>query len=111
MAPEIQKGESYGDKADLWSIGIILFELMSGIPPFVGATRAQLYANIEKGAYSFPPNVFPSSLCVDLLNKLLISNAQNRLSWKDFFEHPFIKCDAKTYPLIYEEMMSGVIIK
>ena len=42
MAPEIQKGEKYTDKADLWSLGVILFELAAGFPPFFGQSRAEL---------------------------------------------------------------------
>ena len=39
MAPEIQKKQTYTSKSDLWSLGVILFELLTGIPPFIGKTR------------------------------------------------------------------------
>lgn len=42
MAPEIQKGETYDEKADLWSVGVILFELIAGFPPFNGRNKAEL---------------------------------------------------------------------
>ena len=49
MAPEIFKGAQYSEKADLWSLGIILFEMISGIPPFVGSNAPDLFKNVERG--------------------------------------------------------------
>lgn len=42
MAPEIQRGETYDEKADLWSVGVILFELIAGFPPFTGKNKVEL---------------------------------------------------------------------
>jgi len=39
MAPELQRQEKYTDKADLWSVGVIMFELIVGFPPFVAQNR------------------------------------------------------------------------
>jgi serine/threonine-protein kinase ULK/ATG1 len=60
MAPEIQRGETYNEKADLWSVGIILFEMLTGFPPFGGRNKAELRMNIEKGEIAFPPDVVPT---------------------------------------------------
>ena len=51
MAPEIQKGEAYSDKSDIWSLGIILYEMLVGQPPFTGRNKAELFQNIERGIY------------------------------------------------------------
>jgi len=48
MAPEILRHEKYDARADLWSVGAILFELLVGRPPFQGTNPMQLLANIEK---------------------------------------------------------------
>jgi serine/threonine protein kinase len=39
MAPEIQMALPYTDKADLWSVGVIMFELLAGVPPFTGQNK------------------------------------------------------------------------
>ena len=39
MAPELQRNENYSEKADLWSLGVILFEMVAGVPPFPAANR------------------------------------------------------------------------
>jgi serine/threonine protein kinase len=74
MAPEIQKGQKYGDNADLWSLGVILFELLAGFPPFTGKNKADLKNNIDKGYYKLPPDVKVSKLCIDLIQKLLVAD-------------------------------------
>jgi serine/threonine-protein kinase ULK/ATG1 len=42
MAPQILNGDKYDEKADLWSVSVILFELVAGFPPFGGSNRNEL---------------------------------------------------------------------
>jgi serine/threonine protein kinase len=49
MAPEILRGDKYGAKADLWSLGAILYELVTGKPPFRAQNHIELLRKIEKG--------------------------------------------------------------
>jgi len=104
MAPEIQKGDPYGDKADLWSVGIIMFELLAGYPPFIGQNKQELRQNIERGIYRLPTEVKASTICLDLIQKLLKQNSAERISWLDFFEHPFVKLDPHTYQQLLIKM-------
>ena len=46
QAPEILQGHKYGAKADLWSVGAILFEMLAGKPPFGGANQVLTYSTI-----------------------------------------------------------------
>lgn len=39
MAPELQRQEKYTEKADLWSVGVMMFELIVGFPPFMASNR------------------------------------------------------------------------
>lgn len=48
MAPEILKGQKYSSKADLWSVGTILFEMITGKPPFPARSTVELISMIDK---------------------------------------------------------------
>ena len=92
MAPEILQYKQYDVKADLWSVGTILFELLAGRPPFTGANHLQLLHNIERSEAALPPDVAArlSEPCRDLVRRLLRKNPLERLSFEGFFSHPFI---------------------
>jgi len=52
VAPEVLKGH-YDYRCDNWSLGVILYILISGLPPFVGTDRNQIFKQILKGKYDF----------------------------------------------------------
>ncbi|KAI8556704.1 hypothetical protein RHMOL_Rhmol05G0274700 [Rhododendron molle] len=76
MAPEIMQLQKYDAKADLWSVGAILFQLVTGKTPFTGSNQIQLLQNIVKSTeLQFPPDRRNlSSECIDLCRKLLRRN-------------------------------------
>ncbi|KAJ3127456.1 Serine/threonine-protein kinase [Nowakowskiella sp. JEL0407] len=54
MAPEILKGDKYDAKADLWSVGTILYEMIAGTPPYKAGNHVELVRMIEHGKLEFP---------------------------------------------------------
>ncbi|KAK6126017.1 hypothetical protein DH2020_040244 [Rehmannia glutinosa] len=92
MAPEIMQLQKYDAKADLWSVGAILFQLVTGKTPFTGSNQIQLLQNIIKsGELQFPPedkDLNPH--CLDLCRKLLRRNPVERLTFEEFFNHPYL---------------------
>merc|ERR550537_1244041 len=72
MAPEILSHEPYDAKADLWSVGAILYELLLGRTPFTGANPMQLLANIEKSNGLSFEGVQLSAPGQDFLRSLLV---------------------------------------
>eukprot|EP00268_Persea_americana_P024116 TRINITY_DN23589_c0_g2_i1.p1 TRINITY_DN23589_c0_g2~~TRINITY_DN23589_c0_g2_i1.p1 ORF type:complete len:630 (+),score=137.15 TRINITY_DN23589_c0_g2_i1:371-2260(+) len=93
MAPEIIQGKKYDAKADLWSVGAILFQLITGKPPFGGNNEYQLYQNILKSnELQFPQNVVEElhADCIDLCKSLLRRNPVERLTFEEFFNHKFM---------------------
>lgn len=88
MAPEILKYQKYDVKADLWSVGAIFFEMVTGRTPFTGANHMQLIQRIESTELKIPANnLSPAS--IDLLQGLLKRNPVERIGWDEFFTHPF----------------------
>ncbi len=51
MAPEVLSGHMYNHKADVWSLGIVFFEMITGFTPFTGRDKADLRRNLEAGMY------------------------------------------------------------
>ncbi|KAE9315648.1 hypothetical protein PF008_g19196 [Phytophthora fragariae] len=101
MAPEILKFQKYDAKADLWSVGTILFEMVAGRPPYGGANHVQLLANIERQPLRFPPTLQLSRECRHLLVALLQRKPALRLGFAEFFADPFV--DLQPLPEQVEE--------
>lgn len=92
MAPEIMQLQKYDAKADLWSVGTILYQFVTGKTPFTGNNQMQLLQNILRATeLRFPPDVTDlTAECVDLCQKLLRRNPVERLTFDEFFNHPFL---------------------
>ena len=88
MAPEVISDKNYSTQADLWSIGIIIYQLMFKDLPYFGFNEKQVLAKIlSKSPIKQPED----PLLKDLLNKLLIIEPEKRISWDNYFKHPFFK--------------------
>lgn len=93
MAPEIIQNQKYDAKADLWSVGAILYQLVIGKPPFDGNSQLQLFQNIlASSELRFPQGALEELHpdCVDLCRSLLRQNPVERLSFQQFFNHKFL---------------------
>jgi len=77
LAPEILKGGAHGKPVDWWSLGILLYELTVGIPPFYSQNVNEMYHKIQHGALRFPP--FLTEECRELIIGLLNRNPDERL--------------------------------
>jgi len=77
LAPEIITGIGHGKAVDWWSVGILLYEMLTGRSPFVSANRNELYLNTIKGNIEFPS--FVSKPAIDLIGKLLKRRPEERL--------------------------------
>ena len=95
MAPEVLNYQKYDAKADLWSVGAILFEMLVGAVPFTGQNQVQLLRNIQKTEFKIPMHIAQelSPECIALLRGLLHRDAKDRISFEEFFNHPFLKTD------------------
>lgn len=96
MAPEILRYEKYDAKADLWSVGTVLYEMVVGKPPFRATNHVELLRKIEKGEdrIKFPEENPASDEIKSLIRMLLKRNPVERMNFSDFFE-----CDTITGPI------------
>ncbi|EAA05209.4 AGAP011295-PA, partial [Anopheles gambiae str. PEST] len=92
MAPEVIMSLQYDAKADLWSLGTIVFQCLTGKAPFQAHTPQELKMFYERNANLAPkiPSGTSKEL-TDLLMGLLRRNAKERMNFDTFFNHPFLQ--------------------
>ncbi|XP_040199018.1 death-associated protein kinase 2 [Rana temporaria] len=92
VAPEIINYEPLGLAADMWSIGVITYILLSGASPFLGENKQETLSNITAVNYEFDEEFFShtSDLAKDFIRKLLVMNTRKRLAIQEALLHPWI---------------------
>lgn len=91
MAPEVAAGRGYGKPADMWSVGVVLFVLLSGRLPFVGRP-ADIFRQIESAQFSFHDSAWNaiSGPAMDLVRRLLQLDERERLSPEECLRHEWL---------------------
>ena len=87
LAPEIINNMGHDEHVDIWCIGVLLFELIVGRPPFSGETEQKVRYNILKMKINWPNNI--DSDAADLISKILKYNPDERISLEQMLLHPF----------------------
>ena len=101
LAPEMIQNSGHDKHVDIWCLGVLLFELLTGIPPFIGQNRILLMKNIINVNISWPmpPRLPLDPDAKDLISKILKKNPNERISLEDMIKHNFfIKYCPKTKP-------------
>jgi len=93
LPPEMIEDRPHDEKVDLWSLGVLCYELLVGKPPFETPTHDGTYQKILKCEYKFPSNLLSESC--DLISKLLKKNPNDRLSLEAVMKHYWITKFAK----------------
>lgn len=95
MAPEILRYERYDAKADLWSVGTVLYEMITGRPPFRARNHVELLRKIEaaEDVIKFPREVVVTPDLKALVRALLKRSPIERLSFENFFAHHVVTDD------------------
>lgn len=102
MAPECLRGDYYDHRADVWSLGCLFYEMITGFTPFTGDSFKNLQENIARGTYQIPKTIKLSTTGLDFLDKCLRYNPDERYGWQQLVEHGYIQHDKY-------EIVDGVI--
>ncbi|XVE66483.1 hypothetical protein DITRI_Ditri08aG0083100 [Diplodiscus trichospermus] len=91
VAPEVLL-KHYGPEADVWTAGVILYILLSGVPPFWAETQQGIFDAVLKGHIDFDSDPWPliSDSAKDLIRKMLCSGPSERLTAHEVLCHPWI---------------------
>ncbi|KAF5777688.1 putative protein kinase CAMK-CDPK family [Helianthus annuus] len=109
VAPEVLH-RRYGKEIDVWSAGVILYILLSGVPPFWGETEKGIFEEILHGKLDLqsPPWPSISEGAKDLISKMLTRDPKNRITADKALEHPWLKEDGEASEV---PMDSAVLIR
>ncbi|KAM6561002.1 calcium-dependent protein kinase 29 [Cannabis sativa] len=96
VAPEVLR-RNYGKEIDVWSAGVILYILLSGVPPFWGETEKTIFEAIWEGKLDLQSSPWPSisASAKDLIAKMLRIDPRRRITAAEALEHPWLKEDGE----------------
>jgi polo-like kinase 1 len=90
IAPEVLEEQGHSYEVDIWSLGVIIYTLLVGKPPYEDDSVESTYDNIRNNRYSFP-NLDISEQARDLIEKILVLEPDRRLSLEDILSHEFLQ--------------------
>lgn len=92
VAPEVLR-RRYGKEIDIWSAGVILYILLSGVPPFWAETEKGIFDAILQGHIDFESSPWPSisSSAKDLVRRMLTQDPKRRITSAQVLEHPWLR--------------------
>ncbi|KAG5882919.1 hypothetical protein JTB14_023381 [Gonioctena quinquepunctata] len=81
-------GKTHNEKVDLWSLGVLCYEFLTGKPPFESSSYDDTYRRISKAQFTLPSYI--SEEARDLIKNLLVVNPNMRLELSQVLKHPWI---------------------
>ena len=93
MAPEIVHKKPYDYRVDIWSLGVLLYELIHREAPYKGRSLSEISKSLAKDYISFSSSTHPEAK--DLILKILKTNPNDRISMSQILSHPWIQLNLK----------------
>ena len=105
-SPEILR-DSYNEKTDMWSLGVIVYEILVGKPPYNSKEKIDILKEIYNGEVDYLNQNFTelSYNAQDFIKKLLVVDPESRLSPKEALAHPWVALGSKENRINSEAMM------
>ena len=106
MSPDIiqnyegKETKKYNTSVDLWSLGTITYQLLTGKPPFIGKNYEEIFKHIMEGKYSLPSSMKVSVEIITFINGLLQYYPEKRLNWEQIKNHPFLTKNIQNFTYI-----------
>uniref|UniRef100_A0A7S0QLN4 cGMP-dependent protein kinase n=1 Tax=Cryptomonas curvata TaxID=233186 RepID=A0A7S0QLN4_9CRYP len=93
LDPYLPFTNGYGPEVDLWSMGVVLYIMLCGFPPFYDDSTAVLFKQIRKGEYTFPSPYWDevSQGAKDIVSKMLVVDPTKRYTARQCLDHPWIR--------------------
>ena len=106
MAPEVLEEKMYGFEADIWSIGVVYYQMLYGKYPFMGFNDYDILKKIKNNRPDYS-KVNISKDAKDFLDRCLTVDPKKRISWQEIYDHPLVM-SKKEAGLIYGTMKSKI---
>ncbi|KAK6162407.1 hypothetical protein DH2020_002248 [Rehmannia glutinosa] len=90
LAPEMVENKAHDYAVDNWTLGVLCYEFLYGVPPFEAESQKDTFKRIMKVDLSFPSTSEISAEAKDLISRLLVKDSSKRLSLQKIMEHPWI---------------------
>lgn len=90
LAPEMVENKAHDYAVDNWTLGILCYEFLYGVPPFEAESQLDTFKRIMKVDLNFPSTPLVSSDAKNLISRLLVKDSSKRLSLQKIMEHPWI---------------------
>ena len=104
IAPEMLLKKGHDTRVDIWSIGVLMFELLAGYSPFVAKSNQDLYQNIRRLKIQWPKDMPP--LAKNLIGKILKLNPLDRPSLQEILDHQWFKQTKMIKPLLENKLIT-----
>lgn len=109
MSPQILTNQPYSSKSDVWSTGVIYYEMLFGKTPWPAKSQYDLVNNIMKMPVKFPYNVQISDISKEFIKGCLQLEEKNRFSWEEVLSHPIYQKGGEPVPNIIKKKNTVVL--
>ena len=93
MSPQVFEETKFSSKCDIWSLGILLYELLYGNTPWYASSPINLLKKIQNEPLEFPVKPLRSKIIKELISMMLVNEEKGRINWPRIFEHDLVKLD------------------